>query len=126
MYCLTIWRQGVLKSLASGALLPLKPGWRTPPFVLPGFWWLTRSLGFQDLKLKHFHLCLPHHRAFSLGFCVSSLLVSTMLVLHKGLLYSNMTSLELLTASITTPFLNQVTLGGLGSEIQQTFGGDTI
>ena len=31
--------------MASGALLPLKPGWGTPPFVLPGFWWLMAVLG---------------------------------------------------------------------------------
>ena len=31
--------------MASGALLPLKPGWMTPPLVLPGFWWLMAVLG---------------------------------------------------------------------------------
>ena len=38
-----------------------------------------------------------------------------MLVLDKGLLYSNMTSLELLTA-VTTPFPNQVTFRGPGGQ----------
>lgn len=31
--------------MASGALLPLKPGWETPPLVLPGFCRLTAVLG---------------------------------------------------------------------------------
>jgi hypothetical protein len=30
--------------MASGALLPLKPGWVTAPLVLPGFWRLTAVL----------------------------------------------------------------------------------
>ena len=38
-----------------------------------------------------------------------------MVILDKGVLYSNMTSLQLLTA-VTTSFPNQVTFGGPGGQ----------